>query len=196
MSNIFNTIETRDMSEHDKSGLRVIQKNLVYVIGIPYKYGCEELLKNNDFFGQFGHIKKLVLKNRSSENSISCYITYATEKDAVYCISEVDESLLDGRIIKCTFGTTKYCSFFLKNQLCQNTDCMYLHENGKEKDSLTKEEMAMGKSKLHNFKIINKNKERIGKNNNMYKNIKSLFVYKDNEVYTPPRKIYFNLDDL
>ncbi|KAG0420076.1 CCR4-NOT transcription complex subunit 4, partial [Dictyocoela roeselum] len=145
------------------SEMRVIQKNLVYIIGIPLKYENEDLLRGCEFFGQFGPIKKLVIKRRSvSDASFSAYITYMSEEDAMNCIVNVDESLLDGKVLKCTFGTTKYCTYFLKNLKCQNIECMYLHEIGKKENSFTKEEMAGGKGKFHNFKILNKNKRYIG----------------------------------
>lgn len=38
---------------------------------------------------------------------------------------------MDGRTIKTSLGTTKYCSHFMKNQTCPKPDCMYLHDLGK-----------------------------------------------------------------
>lgn len=43
-----------------------------------------------------------------------------------------------------SLGTTKYCSYFLKNMQCPKPDCMYLHELGDEAASFTKEEMQVG----------------------------------------------------
>lgn len=45
---------------------------------------------------------------------------------------------------RASFGTTKYCTYFLKHIPCTNPDCMYLHELGDEAVSFTKEEMAVG----------------------------------------------------
>lgn len=42
-----------------------------------------------------------------------------------------------------SLGTTKYCSYFLKNMQCPKPDCMYLHELGDEAASFTKEEMQV-----------------------------------------------------
>jgi hypothetical protein len=47
-------------------------------------------------------------------------------------------------IYRASFGTTKYCSFFLRNLPCTNPECMYLHELGGDRDSFTKEDMALG----------------------------------------------------
>lgn len=52
---------------------------------------------------------------------------------------------IDGRSIKTSLGTTKYCSHFMKNQVCPKPDCMYLHELGDSEASFTKEEMHQGK---------------------------------------------------
>ncbi|KAM0679168.1 hypothetical protein BDAP_000034 [Binucleata daphniae] len=178
--------------------LRVIQKNLVYVIGIPHKYADDDLLKKHEFFGQFGQIRKFVLNKRSSnlETTASVYITYSNEEETVKCIKEIDESLLDGKVIRATFGTTKYCSFFLKNINCQNLECMYLHEKGKECDSLTKDEMNTKKHKLHIFDCENKNKERIGKKND-YENVLSvLFQYKGDKIYDKPENVGFMPSEL
>lgn len=53
--------------------------------------------------------------------------------------------MIDGRLIKTSLGTTKYCSHFMKNQSCPKPDCMYLHELGDSEASFTKEEMHQGK---------------------------------------------------
>lgn len=50
-----------------------------------------------------------------------------------------------------TYGTTKYCSFYLKSQPCQNPGCQYLHEPGEEADSFVREETikAAARAKQH-----------------------------------------------
>ena len=34
------------------------------------------------------------------------------------------------RLSRASFGTTKYCNYFLRGQECTNTDCLYLHSIG------------------------------------------------------------------
>jgi len=58
-----------------------------------------------------------------------------------YCILVL---LMDPRYFRASFGTTKYCNFFLRNLVCNNPDCLYLHELGEQDDSFTKEEMQTG----------------------------------------------------
>jgi hypothetical protein len=45
-------------------------------------------------------------------------------------IQAVNNIFIDGRTLKASLGTTKYCSHFMKNQPCPKNDCMYLHELG------------------------------------------------------------------
>lgn len=174
------------------SNIRVVQKNLVYIICIPQKYADESILSRHEFFGQFGEIRKIVVNKRASvlESTASAYITYGCEDEARTCIQEVDESLLDGKILKCTYGTTKYCTFYLKNIICQNTDCMYLHESRPQKDLLTKDEMGSSKHKLHDFEIRNKNKKRVGRRHN-FDVLNELFKHKTSRVFKAPDRILF-----
>lgn len=197
-------------SNSDFFNIRVIQKNLVYVIGIPQKYADEGILRRHEFFGQFGGIKKIIVNKRSTElvdhkfdnptmkfleSTASAYITYSSEYEAKWCIQEVDESLLDSKLIRCTYGTTKYCSFYLKNIPCQNNECMYLHECKHSKDILTKDELINTKHKLHDFECNNKNTERIGKKKR-FDFLDDIFQFKIQTDFKPPRKILFEPIDI
>ena len=77
--------------------------------------------------------------------SASAYVTYYRPEDALKAIQAVNNIFIDGRTLKASLGTTKYCSHFMKNQSCPKHDCMYLHELGDEAASFTKEEMQQGK---------------------------------------------------
>ena len=63
--------------------------------------------------------------------SASAYVTYYRSEDALRAIQAVSNIFIDGRTLKASLGTTKYCSHFMKNQPCPKPDCMYLHELGK-----------------------------------------------------------------
>ena len=63
--------------------------------------------------------------------SASAYVTYYKSEDALRAIQAVNNVLADGRTLKASLGTTKYCSHFMKNMPCPKHDCMYLHELGK-----------------------------------------------------------------
>lgn len=56
--------------------------------------------------------------------------------------------------LQASLGTTKYCSYFLKNMQCPKPDCMYLHELGDEAASFTKEEMQVS--------VVNQKRRKCG----------------------------------
>ena len=68
--------------------------------------------------------------NPDSKRKIySAYITYSNEREAAFAILCVDSLLIEGKIIRVFFGTTKYCNHFLNNNLCPNVDkCFFLHK--------------------------------------------------------------------
>ncbi|PJP10022.1 CCR4-NOT core ubiquitin-protein ligase subunit MOT2 [Saccharomyces cerevisiae] len=139
------------------SGTRVIQKNLVYVVGINPPVPYEEVaptLKSEKYFGQYGKINKIVVNRKTphSNNTTSehyhhhspgygVYITFGSKDDAARCIAQVDGTYMDGRLIKAAYGTTKYCSSYLRGLPCPNPNCMFLHEPGEEADSFNKREL-------------------------------------------------------
>ncbi|TYZ59862.1 hypothetical protein PybrP1_005804 [[Pythium] brassicae (nom. inval.)] len=147
---------TRQAAVNRKSlaNVRVMQRNLVYVIGLPQSFTDEDRLRSGECFGQYGKIVKAVVNKTHlgtdrSNATASAYITFANKEDALACIIAIDNFCLDGSVLRASFGTTKYCNFFLRNLVCNNSDCLYLHELGDQDDSFTKEEMQ---SALHSGK--------------------------------------------
>lgn len=140
--------ESEQSSRKHLSGMRVIQKNLVYVIGLNPNIPTEELhhtLRTDQFFGQYGKIQKIVINRRTNANGnpgIGVYVTFARKEDAAKCIAAVDGSLNDGKYLRAAYGTTKYCSSYLRGQTCPNPNCMFLHEPGEEADSYTRQDLS------------------------------------------------------
>lgn len=60
------------------------------------------------------------------------------------CILVLDGFYLEGRNIRASYGTSKYCSAFIKNVRCNNPECTYLHEMGDIEDTFTKQEIQAG----------------------------------------------------
>lgn len=140
--------KTSEMRKH-LSNVRVIQRNLVYIVGIPASLADEEILEKREFFGRYGKVLKVSISRSNASNqqstsnpTTSVYITYVKEEEAVRCIQAVNGFVLDGRQLRACFGTTKYCHAWLKNMPCNNPDCLYLHDIGTQEDSFTKEEMV------------------------------------------------------
>ncbi|KAK9478310.1 hypothetical protein V1514DRAFT_331597 [Lipomyces japonicus] len=140
--------EIEQASRKHLSGMRVIQKNLVYVVGLNPHIPHEELhntLRGDQFFGQYGKIQKIVVNRRNGvtgNGGIGVYVTYYKKEDAAKCIAVVDGSVNDGKVLRAAYGTTKYCSSYLRNQPCPNPNCMFLHEPGEEADSYTRQDLS------------------------------------------------------
>ncbi|KAI4825276.1 hypothetical protein KUCAC02_020962 [Chaenocephalus aceratus] len=139
--------------------VRVVQRNLVFVVGLSQRLADPEVLKRPEYFGRFGKIHKVVINNSTSYAgsqgpSASAYVTYIRSEDALRAIQCVNNVVVDGRTLKASLGTTKYCSYFLKSMQCPKPDCMYLHELGDEAASFTKEEMQAGKHQEYEQKLL------------------------------------------
>lgn len=151
------------------ANVRVVQKNLVFVVGLTQRLADPELLKRPEYFSKFGKIHKIVVNSSTNYAgpqgpSASAYITYIKEEDAIKAIVAVCNTHLDGRMLKASLGTTKYCSYFLRNIPCPKTDCMYLHELGDGAGSFTKEEMQAGKHQEYEQQLISFYSKKIGLN--------------------------------
>jgi len=74
------------------SNLRVIQKTLVYVIGIAPEIASEETLKAPEYFGQYGDLTKVVVNTNNVYNatrggpSYSAYLTYSHPRESAIAI--------------------------------------------------------------------------------------------------------------
>ncbi|KAK4849840.1 hypothetical protein QYF36_001304 [Acer negundo] len=137
-----------EVKKQQLSSVRVIQRNLVYIVGLPLNLGDEDLLQRKEYFSQYGKVLKVSMSRTAAgviqqfpNNTCSVYITYAKEEEAVRCIQSVHGFVLEGRSLKACFGTTKYCHAWLRNVPCTNPDCLYLHEIGSQEDSFTKDEI-------------------------------------------------------
>ncbi|XXG55005.1 hypothetical protein AAC387_Pa03g2748 [Persea americana] len=151
------------------SSVRVIQRNLAYVIGLPANLADEAILERKEYFGQYGKVLKVSItrsasasQHPSNTNTCSVYITYAKEEEAVRCIESVHGFVLEGRSLRACFGTTKYCHAWLRNMPCNNPDCLYLHDMGTPEDSFTKDEIisAYERSRVQQFTGAANNAQR------------------------------------
>lgn len=160
--------ENEQANRKHLAGMRVIQKNLVYVVGLNPPVPADELhtvLRSDKYFGQYGKILKIVinkrnpLPNSSSSSNIhglppsssssnggnsgfGVYVTFSKKEEATRCINAIDGTYIDNRLLKAAHGTTKYCSSYLRGQPCPNPNCMFLHEPGEEADSYTRQDLS------------------------------------------------------
>lgn len=153
--------ERQRISESRKhlSTYRVLQKNLVYVVGLSSRVADPEVLKRPEYFGRFGKISKIVVGTTTNVlpqlvPTHTAYVTYTKIEEALKAIVGVNNAALDGRLVKASLGTTKYCSSFLRSQLCYKPECMYLHEIADSDISFTKDDMHMGKHAEYEKRLI------------------------------------------
>ncbi|XP_045799789.1 uncharacterized protein LOC123893979 isoform X1 [Trifolium pratense] len=138
------------------SNVRVIRRNLVYIVGLPLDLSDEDLLQQREYFGQYGKVLKVSMSRTAAgvvqqfpNNTCSVYITYSKEEEAIRCIKNVHGFVLEGKPLRACFGTTKYCHAWLRNMPCSNPDCVYLHEVGSQEDSFTKDEVVSAYTRSH-----------------------------------------------
>eukprot|EP00347_Sterkiella_histriomuscorum_P023583 403334090 len=129
------------------SQIRILQKHILYAIGLSPSIAKEDILRRYDFFGQYGRIMSILInkeKAYQTENQLLCYsafITYSQPQEASIGILAVDQYQYDGRMIRASYGRTKYCKFFLKDTQCLNKDCPYQHMMCDQSEILTQDDM-------------------------------------------------------
>ncbi|KFY42109.1 hypothetical protein V494_02587 [Pseudogymnoascus sp. VKM F-4513 (FW-928)] len=143
--------EVESLNRKHLAGLRVVQKNLVYVVGLSPGIPEQDLLKTlrgDKYFGQYGPIVKIVVSKAKqgeappNNGSLGVYVTFAKKEDAAKCIAAVNGSQNGDRVLRAQLGTTKYCSAYLRNEICTNKQCMFLHEPGDNDDSYSRQDLS------------------------------------------------------
>jgi len=137
---------------------RIIQRDLVYVVGLSPMLAREEMLRRSELFGRFGYICEIYVNrvhhfnaNAPGGPSMSAYIKFTKESDAAHAARVMNGEILDGREIRVAITATKYCDVFVdalgdgngsaSAEECDNPGCLYLHELAPDADVLTREEM-------------------------------------------------------
>lgn len=139
------------------TNMRILQKNLVVVVGLPLRLADSKVLKKDEFFGKFGRVQKVIVNQTTSYAgpqgpSATAYVTYLKSIDALRAIKLTNNILIDGRRLKARLGFTKYCSQFIKNIACRKQGCIYLHKLDTEA-SFTKEDIHQGRHQEYERKL-------------------------------------------
>lgn len=121
--------------------MRIIQRNLVYVVGLSYSVAKREILSCENSFGKYGKILNMrILPNNN--DTCSAFITYYDELSATKAIKNINGKKMFGQnVIRCSFGTNKYCNSFIRNSVCTNPNCAYVHEMVDSNDCISKSEL-------------------------------------------------------
>lgn len=134
------------MSVSQLEQLRVRQKNIVYIIGLPVSLCNAKLLKSNKWFGKFGVISRICFNTSPKcvkANSIPTFVTFTEERDALQAIRRMNlYCLADGTRLKTNFGRTKYCPLFCRKEACLNEKCKFLHAWAEHDDIITEQEIT------------------------------------------------------
>src|SRR5574343_888109 len=90
---------------------RIINKNLIYVIGLSSKIANKELLMKREYYGQYGNITKMIVNKNKAYNpngpkgpSYSAYITFSTPQEASLAILATDNCVIDDHLLRASFG--------------------------------------------------------------------------------------------
>ena len=140
---------------------RIITKNLVYIIGLSSSLADKSKLNKYEYLGQYGTIIKTVVNKNKAYNqnniygpSYSAYVTYSKPSEASIAILSLDNTKIDNHLIRASFGTTKYCSYYLKGIECNNKDCLFLHKKADENDIIKRGDLTSNKiifAKQHEY---------------------------------------------
>ena len=163
-SHRYNNHNYREKQEMDElTDSRIITKNLVYIIGLSSNIANKEKLNKYEYLGQYGTIIKTVVNKNKAYNqnnphgpSYSAYVTYSKPSEASIAILSLDNKMIDNHVIRASFGTTKYCSFFLKGIECNNKDCLFLHKWADESDIIKRGDLISNKvifTQQHSYAI-------------------------------------------
>ena len=132
----------------DNSSSRIIAKNLVYIIGLSESIADKNILSKYEYLGQYGKILKIIINKKKVYNknikygpTYSAYITYNDPKEASIAILSIDKIIIDNNLIRASFGTTKYCQYYLDKNKCINKNCVYLHKKANPEDIIKKEDL-------------------------------------------------------
>jgi len=140
---------------------RIITENLVYIIGLSESIADRNTLIKFEYLGQYGKILKIVINKKKAYHqnskygpSFSAYITYSKPSEASIAILSLDDTIVDGHLIRASFGTTKYCQFYLKHIQCNNKDCVYLHRKAKENEIIKRNELNYNKVLFYKQQLL------------------------------------------
>ena len=116
-----------ETSKFQSSNIRVICKNILYLIGIPIEIANEDTLIKKEYLGQYGSIQKIIInKNGYLKNELD-YPTYSSQIEASLALLALNNSNHLNHKLSACYCTNKYCNSFLKGVECTNKDCYYLH---------------------------------------------------------------------
>ena len=111
------------------SNQRILETDLIYLIGIPNEKSSLNILNKYENLGQYGKIIEYhAVKNQitATSSTSALFIRFSSNVEASLAIL----GLVIGKTygIKTFFGTNKYCSYFVSKKTCPNKKCLFMHK--------------------------------------------------------------------
>ncbi|KRY50066.1 Bardet-Biedl syndrome 2 -like protein, partial [Trichinella britovi] len=114
--------------------------------------GIIHTLRSDEYFGRFGKIIRILMNKKGK--TPTAYITFQRSEDAMQAVAEFGKNNFLGQTVRASLGTTKYCVFFLKNSICKNKECHFMHSVVPDEATFTKEDMEKGKHIVLQKKLV------------------------------------------
>eukprot|EP01084_Bolivina_argentea_P282453 483488_1 len=139
------------MSYH-RSKVQIRSPNQCLVVAIPQQISSEKRLRSQNLFGKFGNILKINFFKLGKKCIPCACIIYTNTKAATDAIQWINNIIFDFNGMywksKARYGTTKYCSSFIKNERCFRKQCPFVHWVCNVKDMITFDEIQKFNQKI------------------------------------------------
>ena len=164
--------EKRELDRQALRETRVIQKNVIVIMGLPPHLALEDTLRRKELCGRFGKILKLAVTTRrreagtgadyaaassASAHSFTAYVTFRSNAEAADCLKTLDGKRTEissgvtasSPVLRCSFGSIRYCSNWVNGVSCPlGSRCPFLHELAKDEDIFTKMNVRLLKKRM------------------------------------------------
>ena len=137
---------------------RIIKEHLLYIIGLPKTVASVELLATSKFCGQFGSLERIVINHNPKKDSlvstktygsqVAVYVHYKSSFDVAIAIKCLNGLRVGQFVLKCSFGTSKYCANFLSNAKCEalrDGKCPFIHYLERRRDLVIQDDFEFKK---------------------------------------------------
>ena len=120
-----------NMSKDDLLKIRMQQRDICYVAGLPKSICNRQILASKKWFGQFGKIRDITITDNQNcirTNWMCVHIKYFENIAAAKAVKIMNHKKLDdGRVLEANYGTQRYCEFFINNKKCHKNNCPFRH---------------------------------------------------------------------
>ena len=122
--------------------LRILETDLIYIVGIPYENSDLDILKSENNIGHYGKISEyhMVKSPIGITNTSAQFQRFDTRLEATFAILGFSIFMNRNTGIKAFYGTNKYCSYYSSKKTCPNKKCLFLHRNVNEGHYFYKDE--------------------------------------------------------